>query len=125
MTAKRKKEIFFISLIIIFISYAIYKFIERKISEDHLDENHIYIAVTISKIRYGRISSADFVFKYINKQYKEKEVCGSSELNNMNIGDIYLAKFNEDIEFSELMCGCKLSKSDKGKVWEKFPGCKN
>jgi len=112
-------------LIGLFVLYLIYGLIRRQINERYLDESHIYLTVNVSKINFGRASTVHYEFRYKNKFYKQRQMCTLSELRAMEVGDIYLAKFNEDIEFSELMCGCKLSKSEKGKVWEKFPGCKN
>ena len=123
--AKNKTEIFFTILILLFVIYLIIGVVKRQLNESYLDKKHIFIAVSISNTRYGRVSSADFYFTYKNKKYLERETCASSELNKMKKGDIYLARFSEQIEFSELLCDCKLSKSDKGKVWDTFPGCNN
>jgi len=125
MIAKKHREIFSIILIILFIIYVVYIVINNQINENYLDKSHIYITVSISKINFGRASTVHYNFKFSNQQKSDRDMCTSEELRKMNVGDIYLARYNQQIEYVKLICDCKLSKSDEGKVWEKFPGCKN
>lgn len=125
MINKKKREIFFIILLTLLFVYVIFGFLNRKINENNLDKSHIFIAVNISKINFGNVSTAYYNFSFDDQNFSHGKMCTLEELRKMNVGDIYLVKFNEDIEFSELMCDCKLSRTDNGKVWDTFPGCNN
>ena len=103
--------------------YLIIGVIRRQLNMEDLNDKHIYVAVEISKINYGRASTAHYFFVNQSKKIKDRKMCTVDELNKMKVGDIYLAKFNIENEFSLLMCGCKLSNSDKGKVWQSFKDC--
>jgi len=120
-----RKKLFFRLFIVLVFLYAIFIIVRRQINESYLDKRHIYITVKVSKINFGKTSTVHYEFNFENKLYNQRQMYTLGELRKMNIGDIYLAKFNEEIKFSELMCGCRLSKSDESKVWDKYPGCKN
>lgn len=119
---KDKSNLIFIFLIVAFVLYMIFGAFERNENESKLENSGKYFAVEIVEINYGVGSTqVEYSFFFKGRKYNKADICNFDQVKRMNIGDIYLCKFNLLEDFAKLNCDCRIQSSYKGRSWDSEP----